>query len=500
MNSQGIVGGLAWRTGPFLLLVAAILLCLAVLLVNHGPLYYFDTGSYFKQGNATLSLILPEDTHSAGTVGANQIAQTDDTTNGSRSMIYALLVAVFWRLDALGGIALVNLAAVLLSVWLVVRAARRTGLLQRSGMSLIAIPLLAAAVTALPFYVAYVMPDIFAPVLLILIAAVVAMAREMTLTERLAALALAALAVVLHPSHLAIAGLMLPLAVLAALLRQGSGRWFAVGFVACLVLIGFAERKAFEVAAETVAHKQVVYTPFITARLIVDGPGMTYLDENCPRPDLATCALHEALSWSDDPYRLTAAHIIFERSQNLGSFLLMTPEDQLAVAQEQRAFFFRVLTAYPFSTVAALAGNAATQLKMVSVKMTIPTQAVIRSAKSLSGLTDDSLTVLDRGILALDRSWISTADRVHAALYLAALVAVVGLLLWPGLVAGQLKVFVLCLLAGVLVNALICGGVSQPADRYGARVIWLLPFAAAFLAASANAPRRKGRQTAGVDI
>ena len=183
MTSQGAVGGLAWRTGPFLLLIAAILLCLAVLVVNHGPLYYFDTGSYFKQGNATLSLILPEDTQSAGAVGANQIAQTDDTTNGSRSMIYALLVAVFWRLDALGGIALVNLAAVLLSVWLVVRAARRTGLLQRSGMSLIAIPLLAAAVTALPFYIAYVMPDIFAPVLLILIAAVVAMGREMTLNR-----------------------------------------------------------------------------------------------------------------------------------------------------------------------------------------------------------------------------------------------------------------------------------------------------------------------------
>ena len=98
-----------------------------------------------------------------------------------------------------------------------------------------------------------------------------------------------------------------------------------------LVVLAIAERKAFEFAAETVTKKEVLYTPHITARLIVDGPGLAYLNDVCPRDDLATCALHEALSWSDDPYRLTATHIIFERSENLGSFRLMPIEDQQAV-------------------------------------------------------------------------------------------------------------------------------------------------------------------------
>ena len=30
-------------------------------------------------------------------------------------------------------------------------------------------------------------------------------------------------------------------------------------------------------------------------------------------------------------------------------------------------------------------------------------------------------------------------------------------------------------LLGILANALVCGGISQPSTRYGARVIWLLP-------------------------
>ncbi len=37
------------------------------------------------------------------------------------------------------------------------------------------------------------------------------------------------------------------------------------------------------------------------------------------------------------------------------------------------------------------------------------------------------------------------------------------------------------LLFGILANALVCGGISQPATRYGARVIWLLPLAATIL-------------------
>ena len=211
-------------------------------------------------------------------------------------MAYALLVAAFWRADALAGVVGVHLALLLLAVWLAMRALQRTAQTGRSTLQLVSIPLLVAATTSLPFYIAYVMPDIFTSVLLILIAAVVVAGRQMRLMEWLGTLALTAFAVVLHPSHLGIAVLMVPFVVLAALLRFGQGRWLAAGFAVCLVAVALAERKAFEFATETVARKEVIHTPHITARLIVDGPGMAYLDDVCPRADLATCALHEALS------------------------------------------------------------------------------------------------------------------------------------------------------------------------------------------------------------
>ncbi len=158
---RDVSSGRKRRAGSFLLLLAAVAICLAVLAINRGPLYYFDTGSYFKQGNAALSLILPEsvqktDPSTAGQGGNNTAKAEDDTTDGSRSMVYALLVAAFWRIGALGGIGLMNLAAVFASVWLVTRVACRVVPLGHSNLQLTAIPLLVAGATSLPFYIAYV--------------------------------------------------------------------------------------------------------------------------------------------------------------------------------------------------------------------------------------------------------------------------------------------------------------------------------------------------------
>ena len=96
MNPQDTSARSPWRVGSLLLLIAAVLACLSVLLINRGPLYYFDTGSYFKQGDTALSLILPAPppegeaaTDSQSGTGGSEAAAKDKTTSGSRSMVYA---------------------------------------------------------------------------------------------------------------------------------------------------------------------------------------------------------------------------------------------------------------------------------------------------------------------------------------------------------------------------------------------------------------------------
>jgi hypothetical protein len=41
-----------------------------------------------------------------------------------------------------------------------------------------------------------------------------------------------------------------------------------------------------------------------------------------------------------------------------------------------------------------------------------------------------------------------------------------------------LEKLVVFIVIGVLVNALVCGTLSEPYDRYQARVVWLIPFLA----------------------
>ena len=495
MTLQSTAGRGPRRGRSFLLLAVTIAVCLAVLIINRGPLYYFDTGSYIRQGDVALNMLLPASQEGGGS-GVARGVDEDNTASGSRSLIYGMILAVFFRAEALFAVPLLHLAATFLAVWLAANAARRCLDSPPKLDVRVAFPLLAAASTALPFYIAYMMPDIFAPIMLIMIAALSAFGRDMSLWELLLIFGLTLLAALVHPSHMAIAGLMIPFAILVALLHKAPGRWRAPVLLILVVLIAVAERKVFELAAETVADKEVTYTPHITARLIVDGPGLAYLDETCPDEDVPTCLLHEALSWSDDPYRLTASHIIFERSPELGSFRLMPPKDQQRVALAQRDFFIDVFLSRPFATSFAFTENAYHQLLRYSIWMTIPTEKNLDSARRLARLSDDQLDLIQGGRLVTDRSWIEPVNTAHGAVYMISFAAIMIFLLWPGSVPGNVKLFTLFILIGLGVNALVCGGVSQPADRYGARVMWLLPFTAAFLVLFL--PYRKMRPEPGV--
>ena len=84
----------------------------------------------------------------------------------------------------------------------------------------------------------------------------------------------------------------------------------------------------------------------------------------------------------------------------------------------------------------------------------------------------------DGRLLEDPRRWRRPLSWFHAAVYVASALGLA--LLLPGSRAGQGR-FALLILAGILANALVCGAVSEPAARYGARVIFLLPMALALL-------------------
>ena len=161
----------------------------------------------------------------------------------------------------------------------------------------------------------------------------------------------------------------------------------------------------------------------------------------------------------------------------MGSLRLLPETAQARIAGDQRGFFFRVLRDRPAAVLLALTRNTLRQANRNAITMTLPDQIILTSLAKSAPVLDP---VIARTRLRATSPGIPALTRLHQIIYGLALLALVA-----GLghrrVPGAIRVWVLMLLAGVLANAFICGAVSQPADRYGARVIFLLPLAVAYL-------------------
>lgn len=490
------------RAGTVLLVAVAILVCLSVFSMNRSPLYYYDTGGYLSQGNSILSAVgLPtmdaKPSARAPDMGNSQTpaptsavaAQTADTVVvGSRSAIYGLVFALFYRMSGPNGIVFLNIGVILSAVLLMTRCITREYPLAPSPLRLTALGLIAACFGSLPFYIAFLMPDIFAPVLVITLASLCVYAPTMRAWEISLTLALALFALLTHPSHLLMAGLLLPAGLMLSPALVGRRLWIAVGLVTLLIGVGVGERVFFGMAVERLQKKQVMYLPFLTARLIDDGPGLVYLQTRCPDPNFATCTLFAALYRSDDPGRLDAPNILFSRSEKVGSLKLLSEDDQRRIASEQFAFAAVVAKADPLGLTWSFIENVATQLGYFSISMTVPTPDLFSSASALS---EDLPTSPTQGpLVTSERSWIGPLTWFHGALYLAAFGVILALMTRRAALRSNTRMLTILILLGILINAMVCAGVSEPAHRYGARVMFLLPMLAAILFFATRVPTK----------
>ena len=478
------------RSGRFATLwyVCAFLAVMSVVLINGRPLFYFDTIGYVDQGSEALRqlhVVAPE--QAAVTAGSGEGQESAvKTVDGSRSPFYSLIAGIFSHLGVLEGLLLFNATTLFIAVWLITRVALRTHAASMSLAAATSLPLIVASLGSLPFYAAYLMPDLLAPVLVLILSALTAFGRDMRQWERLLAVVIGMAAIVSHLSHFAIAGLMLVAALPMTLFLGRRGALIAPLAIVFILGAAYLQGKAFQVVAEKAAHSEVVIKPYITARLIQDGPGYQWLKRHCPDPAIDSCPLWDALQLSHDPYRLTASHITFETSKRLGSFRLMSEEDQKRVADAQVAFFKAVLMEMPVETTIAFLKNTFIQSSMVSIDMTLPTDKIVMRNESVTGALSGPLEI---GRLQGDRPWVELVVSAETGFYVAALGFVITLLVLPGPVPAAVRVFAVMVMLGILANALVCGGISQPATRYGARVIWLIPFLAAFMWIWAREPQ-----------
>lgn len=468
--------------------LVAMLACLYVVILNGGILFYYDTASYLGWGESLIEHIVdvsretstdlaPVTEEPSNTAGSQSPVAAAAAPSFSRSRIYSITLAVFAFVNKLEFIAILDALVVVAAVVLPVRVFARNYSPELPVARTTALSLLVASLGSLPFYVAYLMPDIFAPVLFVTIATLTAFAGRMKWSEISFAFILASFAVLTHASNIAIAAVLLPSVVLFSFLIERKRRLVAPIIVLLLIGLGIGEQVAFRTAIKSNSGKEVSFLPHLTARLIQDEIGFDYLKDRCPDASVPTCALFDALTKSDNPMRLTASHIVFQRSPELGSYRLMSSEDQIKVAQNQVPFFFDVLGKYPVRTTYAFIKNIAAQVGLNSVDMTLQSPQIVRALGGVSGL---AIGEFQEGRLTKNLIWLKPVNAAQQVLYIISFIILLFMIIWPRALNGRTRVLVAMLGLSVLANALIMGGISQPATRYGSRVVWLIPLAAMF--------------------
>jgi hypothetical protein len=232
-------------------------------------------------------------------------------------------------------------------------------------------------------------------------------------------------------------------------------------------------------AANAVVAKHLAWTPggvsLLFGRMLQDGIVDRYLADHCPDPGLTLCAYREVLPndadlwfWGSD---------LFDR---LGRFA--------GLRQEMQTIVLGSIAAYPWLQLKTAAAAAARQLVSVGtgegvVDTIWHTYAIIE--RDAPGAVPDMRAALQQqgGFDFM------VINRLHVPV---ALTSILLMVVIAGISARSrrdtdLGLLAAAVLLAILANAVICGVLANPHDRYGARIAWVATLVVAMAAARIRA-------------
>lgn len=473
-SPAGREDGGRWSAGRRIVLV--LLLAVGLLwpvALYQRPAYYFDSLAYLKQGGKGVALF------EARLAQLGIIATSDSTvqamTHGPvaarnvRSLTYSLF-AYFARWPSGKMIALVVVQSLVIA-WLValmweMRAPRAPP----AALALGAVVLLAG--TTAPWFVSFAMPDIFAGALVVALLLLAFDRARLHWGEQLALAAVATFAVSAHASHILVALLMLGAFALGQLWarwrRSAPLDWRGLAWLAGPIALGTGMILALSISGfgeVSVAPKRY---PFLLARSIEDGPGRWWLAENCATHRYTVCKFA-----ADLPNR---ANILFGPD---GLTARATPEELDAMRAEEAEIVRAATLAYPLHQVRSAASSTLYQItsfKLVDAQyrwriIHYNDTFLLQPTPSdywLQWVFDHvilGVLLLSLGYLAISLRSMNRRDIAMLAL----------------------------LTVAILGNAALTASLSAVANRYQARVIWIVPVVAVgFWAARRQRPAAAG--------
>ncbi len=383
---------------------------------------------------------------------------------GMRSFFYSLgILPLHWN-RTLWPVAALECLLVAFLLWLVVRsfAPRKTIL------PYLVLVLLLSLFTGIGWYATLIMPDCLGPLLYLSIFLLVFARETLARWERVLLYPISWWAITSHATHLLLAAfLCMILVLLLAVDRCDFRRRIRpVLEVAAIIALAAASQLALYSYLYGKPSLNGEQPPFLTARIIADGPGRWYLEKHCG--DLRWAICNHVHNLPDDPDEFLWGD---------GGIYQSASEDEMKrLSQEEFPFVLATLRTYPRQQFSRSAANFWGQL----------TDFGFDDLDASSWVLDEFTTVLPharasyagslqaRNALPLD---LLTSIQNWAVLASLAIIVILMPLLWRRLSPRLIGLSVV-IGSMVVANALITGTISMVEDRFECRVIWLVPFLA----------------------
>ncbi len=332
-----------------------------------------------------------------------------------------------------------------------------------------------AVVTPVSFFTAYLMPDIFAGI------AILACVNLLVFGPRLRGAELAfwfvvlSLALTFHSSHLLIGVAFAVLGLALAAFLGGKGRWLASAVLFAAILTAILAEGVFNLAVTKIVGSPPIRPPFLMARVIEDGPGYAYLKQACRDNRYAVCAFADRLPMSSDDF-------LWNPDPKGGVFATADAPTRRALSAEQMAFLAGVMAFDPFGQLAVSLSNGFKQLGLFGLTEFNYSGGTRRyfAAKLPSLYLDPMKQTLayKEAMPTAPLSWLIYATVFVSLGFIVSAHLIGGKAVARTAVPPEMLGFMALIVTGIVLNAMICGALSSPHDRYEARVIWLVPFVA----------------------
>jgi len=432
-------------------------------LVNRYPLFYPDSMTYLADG---------------GRVARALFLHQRSVYYGMRSFIYSLVILPFhWYRSPWLVIALQALLTAYV-IWLVARSL----IPERVAHSYLLLVALLSFLTSLSWYVSLLMPDILGPVLYLCIYLLVFAPDALSRAEHRIVVLIALWSMASHATHLMLAvGMIFLLAVLSAIFRPGfmRGRQNAIGELATIVIVVAASQLLLNTYLYGKPSLNGERPPFLTARLIADGPGRWYLEQHCgTNASFTLCSRVKDLPSDSDEF-IWNPDGIWETTP-------IAAQDQ--ILREEIPFALATLRAYPRAQISKSAENFYEQLTSFEIGFDT-NEWMLTQFDRVFPRGKERYLESGQGIGDLPFNFFSAVIEWTVLVSLA-LIVTFGVLLWPHR-EPRLVGLIVVIIPAVIANAFVTGVLSTVEDRYQSRVVWLLPFLGISLAFAWLAHRQR---------